>query len=85
MVGRILLVLSIMWLHCSVFILLFNQLIHAYNVLEAQLYEDLLYDYNKIPRPVKNSSEVLLVDVGSSLIRIIDVASLKAIQYKNEF
>jgi hypothetical protein len=54
-------------------------------VLEAQLYEDLLYDYNKIPRPVKNSSEVLLVDVGSSLIRIIDVASLKTIQYKNEF
>ncbi|KAI1729880.1 neurotransmitter-gated ion-channel ligand binding domain-containing protein [Ditylenchus destructor] len=40
---------------------------------EAQLYEDLLYDYNKIPRPVKNSSDVLMVDVGSSLIRLIDV------------
>uniref|UniRef100_A0A914EF43 Neurotransmitter-gated ion-channel ligand-binding domain-containing protein n=1 Tax=Acrobeloides nanus TaxID=290746 RepID=A0A914EF43_9BILA len=41
--------------------------------LEAQLYEDLLYDYNKIPRPVKNSTDVLMVDVGASLIRIIDV------------
>uniref|UniRef100_A0A915CYE9 Uncharacterized protein n=1 Tax=Ditylenchus dipsaci TaxID=166011 RepID=A0A915CYE9_9BILA len=40
---------------------------------EAQLYEDLLYDYNKIPRPVKNSSDVLMVDVGASLIRLIDV------------
>ncbi|KAF8354284.1 acr-12 [Pristionchus pacificus] len=41
--------------------------------LEGQLYEDLLYDYNKIPRPVKNSSDILSVDVGASLIRIIDV------------
>lgn len=40
---------------------------------ESQLYEDLLFDYNKIPRPVKNSSDVLMVDVGASLIRIIDV------------
>ncbi|CEF60228.1 Nicotinic acetylcholine receptor family and Neurotransmitter-gated ion-channel transmembrane domain and Neurotransmitter-gated ion-channel family and Neurotransmitter-gated ion-channel ligand-binding domain and Nicotinic acetylcholine-gated receptor, transmembrane domain-containing protein [Strongyloides ratti] len=40
---------------------------------ESQLYEDLLYDYNKIPRPVKNSSDILLVHVGASLIRIIDV------------
>lgn len=45
--------------------------------LEAQLYEDLLYNYNKIPRPVKNSSDVLLVDVGASLIRIIDVVNFK--------
>ncbi|CAD5214592.1 unnamed protein product [Bursaphelenchus okinawaensis] len=41
--------------------------------LESQLYEDLLFDYIKIPRPVKNSSDVLVVDVGASLIRIIDV------------
>ncbi|KAK6062091.1 hypothetical protein COOONC_00240 [Cooperia oncophora] len=40
---------------------------------EGQLYEDLLFDYNKIPRPVKNSSDILTVDVGASLIRIIDV------------
>ncbi|CAI5454674.1 unnamed protein product [Caenorhabditis angaria] len=41
--------------------------------LESQLYEDLLFDYNKVPRPVKNSSDILTVDVGASLIRIIDV------------
>ncbi|KAE9412740.1 hypothetical protein Angca_005468, partial [Angiostrongylus cantonensis] len=41
--------------------------------LEGQLYEDLLFDYNRIPRPVKNSSDILTVDVGASLIRIIDV------------
>uniref|UniRef100_A0A915PF19 Neurotransmitter-gated ion-channel ligand-binding domain-containing protein n=1 Tax=Setaria digitata TaxID=48799 RepID=A0A915PF19_9BILA len=41
--------------------------------LEAQLYQDLLYDYNKIPRPIKNSTDVLTVDLGASLIRIIDV------------
>lgn len=43
---------------------------------ESQLFEDLLFDYNKIPRPVKNSSDVLMVDVGASLIRIIDVVNL---------
>lgn len=41
--------------------------------LESQLYEDLLFDYIKIPRPVMNSSDVLVIDVGASLIRIIDV------------
>ncbi|VDK46877.1 unnamed protein product [Anisakis simplex] len=41
--------------------------------LESQLYEDLLYYYNKIPRPVKNSTDILTVNVGASLIRIIDV------------
>ncbi|CAI4224881.1 unnamed protein product [Auanema sp. JU1783] len=40
---------------------------------ENQLYEDLLFDYNKIPRPVRNSSDIMTVDVGASLIRIIDV------------
>uniref|UniRef100_A0A914GQE7 Uncharacterized protein n=1 Tax=Globodera rostochiensis TaxID=31243 RepID=A0A914GQE7_GLORO len=40
---------------------------------ESQLYEDLLFTYNKIARPVRNSSDVLLIDVGASLIRIIDV------------
>ncbi|KAL1226707.1 Acetylcholine receptor subunit alpha-like [Trichinella spiralis] len=40
---------------------------------ERQLYEDLLYLYNKVARPVKNASEVLEVKFGASLIRIIDV------------
>ncbi|KAK6760804.1 hypothetical protein RB195_022029 [Necator americanus] len=50
-----------------------RELKHSAKDLEGQLYEDLLFDYNKIPRPVKNSSDILTVDVGASLIRIIDV------------
>lgn len=38
-----------------------------------QLYEDLMYFYNKNVRPVKNTSEPLRVKFGASLIRIIDV------------
>nr|CDQ00564.1 BMA-ACR-12 [Brugia malayi] len=41
--------------------------------LEGQLHQDLLYGYNKIPRPIKNSTDVLTVNLGASLIRIIDV------------
>lgn len=62
-----------MWLQLFIFLLLLFPSTIAHKALEAQLYEDLLYDYNKIPRPVKNSSEVLMVDVAASLIRIIDV------------
>ncbi|KAL3105421.1 hypothetical protein niasHT_025785 [Heterodera trifolii] len=40
---------------------------------EDQLYEDLLYFYNKNVRPVKNSTQILEVKFGASLIRIIDV------------
>uniref|UniRef100_A0A1I7U0W6 Neur_chan_LBD domain-containing protein n=1 Tax=Caenorhabditis tropicalis TaxID=1561998 RepID=A0A1I7U0W6_9PELO len=40
-----------------------------------QMYEDLLYYYNKNVRPVKNASESVKVKFGSSLIRIIDVVS----------
>ncbi|VDO34978.1 unnamed protein product [Onchocerca flexuosa] len=38
--------------------------------LEGQLYQDLLYDYNKIPRPIKKKHRS---NLGASLIRIIDV------------
>ncbi|VDM37977.1 unnamed protein product [Toxocara canis] len=55
---------------CGLFI---NSVFCGSTHLEGQLYEDLLYDYNKIPRPVKNSTDILTVDVGASLIRIIDV------------
>ncbi|KFD67489.1 hypothetical protein M514_11378, partial [Trichuris suis] len=43
------------------------------NSLQMQLFEDLLYDYNKIPRPVRNASELLTIKFGAALIRIIDV------------
>lgn len=70
-----------MWIKFVGFsLLLFNlSNAHQHKSYESQLYEDLLYDYNKIPRPVKNSSEVLMVDVGASLIRIIDVVSYSKI------
>ncbi|CAD5234849.1 unnamed protein product [Bursaphelenchus xylophilus] len=38
-----------------------------------QLYEDLLYFYNRSVRPVRNTTEPLRVKFGASLIRIIDV------------
>uniref|UniRef100_A0A0N5CV19 Neur_chan_LBD domain-containing protein n=1 Tax=Thelazia callipaeda TaxID=103827 RepID=A0A0N5CV19_THECL len=41
-----------------------------------QLYEDLLYFYNKNVRPVRNASSAVQVKFGASLIRIIDVVSL---------
>ncbi|KRY18544.1 Acetylcholine receptor subunit alpha-like 1 [Trichinella patagoniensis] len=40
---------------------------------QMQLFEDLLYNYNKISRPVRNASEILTIKFGASLIRIIDV------------
>ncbi|CAD5234850.1 unnamed protein product [Bursaphelenchus xylophilus] len=40
-----------------------------------QLYEDLLYSYNKSVRPVSNTSQPVMVQFGASLIRIIDVVS----------
>ncbi|ETN82748.1 hypothetical protein NECAME_17641, partial [Necator americanus] len=45
------------------------------NRYAEQLYEDLLYYYNKNVRPVKNASESIKVKFGASLIRIIDVVS----------
>lgn len=42
-----------------------------------QLYEDLMYNYNKNVRPVKNVSQPVVVQFGASLIRIIDVVSGK--------
>ncbi|VDK76646.1 unnamed protein product [Litomosoides sigmodontis] len=51
--------------------------------LESRLYQDLLYDYNKIPRPVKNSTNVLIVNFGASLIRIIDVGEKNEILKAN--
>ncbi|VDN39355.1 unnamed protein product [Gongylonema pulchrum] len=41
-----------------------------------QLYEDLLYFYNKNVRPVRNASSAVQVKFGASLIRIIDVVRI---------
>uniref|UniRef100_W6NV03 Neurotransmitter-gated ion-channel ligand-binding domain containing protein n=1 Tax=Haemonchus contortus TaxID=6289 RepID=W6NV03_HAECO len=50
------------------------------NRYAEQLYEDLLYYYNKNVRPVKNASESIKVKFGASLIRIIDVVEQKIIK-----
>lgn len=44
--------------------------LHSY---ANQLFEDLLYWYQRNVRPVQNASDVITVDFGSSLIRIIDL------------
>uniref|UniRef100_A0A914UJK7 Neurotransmitter-gated ion-channel ligand-binding domain-containing protein n=1 Tax=Plectus sambesii TaxID=2011161 RepID=A0A914UJK7_9BILA len=48
-----------------------------------QLYEDLLYYYNKNVRPVKNASDVLQVKFGASLIRLIDVDEISQVLTTN--
>lgn len=53
------------------------------NRYAEQLYEDLLYYYNKNVRPVKNASESIKVKFGASLIRIIDVVSFSS-KYGNK-
>ncbi len=45
------------------------------NPYASQLYEDLLYYYQKNVRPVGNASDLLTVGFGASLIRIITVVS----------
>ncbi|VDN57470.1 unnamed protein product [Dracunculus medinensis] len=56
-------------------LILFYLAVHCFfqMAVKSQLYEDLLYGYNRVPRPVKNSSDALIVHVGASLIRIIDI------------
>uniref|UniRef100_A0A7E4ZW14 Neur_chan_LBD domain-containing protein n=1 Tax=Panagrellus redivivus TaxID=6233 RepID=A0A7E4ZW14_PANRE len=48
-----------------------------------QLYEDLMYYYNKNVRPVVNTSEALKVKFGASLIRIIDVDEVNQVLTTN--
>ncbi|KAK6763213.1 hypothetical protein RB195_023794 [Necator americanus] len=67
--------------------------IHGFSVLvfyvvesnryAEQLYEDLLYYYNKNVRPVKNASESIKVKFGASLIRIIDVDEVNQVLTTN--
>uniref|UniRef100_A0AC35FRP6 Neurotransmitter-gated ion-channel transmembrane domain-containing protein n=1 Tax=Panagrolaimus sp. PS1159 TaxID=55785 RepID=A0AC35FRP6_9BILA len=48
-----------------------------------QLYEDIMYYYNKNVRPVVNSSQALKVKFGASLIRIIDVDEVNQVLTTN--
>ncbi|MFH4973834.1 hypothetical protein AB6A40_000543 [Gnathostoma spinigerum] len=66
--------MCLFWIALALFVTIGVHLVRCgFSGIEGQLYEDLLYNYNKIPRPVKNSTDVLNVDLGASLIRIIDV------------
>uniref|UniRef100_A0A158R5R8 Neur_chan_LBD domain-containing protein n=1 Tax=Syphacia muris TaxID=451379 RepID=A0A158R5R8_9BILA len=51
--------------------------------IRNQLHEDLLFDYMKVPRPVKNTSDVITVEVGASLIRLLDVDEKNQIMTTN--
>uniref|UniRef100_A0A0N5AHD7 Acetylcholine receptor subunit alpha-type unc-63 n=1 Tax=Syphacia muris TaxID=451379 RepID=A0A0N5AHD7_9BILA len=53
------------------------------NRFAEQLYEDLLYKYDKNVRPVKNSSSPVKVKFGASLIRIIDVDEVNQVLTTN--
>ncbi|KAE9547316.1 hypothetical protein FO519_009471, partial [Halicephalobus sp. NKZ332] len=48
-----------------------------------QLYEDLMYYYNKNVRPVANSTQALKVKFGASLIRLIDVDEVNQVLTTN--
>ncbi|CAI5455681.1 unnamed protein product [Caenorhabditis angaria] len=72
------------------FELLFKIVIYAGLIFVAhpnryadQLYEDLLYYYNKNVRPVKNASESVKVKFGASLIRLIDVDEVNQVLTTN--
>ncbi|CAJ0917339.1 unnamed protein product, partial [Mesorhabditis belari] len=67
-----------------VLLLLFNGFICINcNKYANQLYEDLLYFYNKNVRPVKNATQPVLVKFGAALIRIIDVYLKEALMSLN--
>ncbi|KAJ8272147.1 hypothetical protein COCON_G00110060 [Conger conger] len=40
---------------------------------QRKLYNDLLKNYNRLERPVQNDSAPLLVELGLTLLQIIDV------------
>ncbi|GMT02447.1 hypothetical protein PENTCL1PPCAC_24621, partial [Pristionchus entomophagus] len=53
------------------------------NRFADQLYEDLLYYYNKNVRPVKNATEAVKVKFAASLIRLIDVDEVNQVLTTN--
>ncbi|PAV57647.1 hypothetical protein WR25_23289 [Diploscapter pachys] len=53
------------------------------NKFESQLYEELLFAYNKNVRPVKHANESVKVKFGASLIRIIELDEVNQILTTN--
>lgn len=55
--------------------LLFSPKTHA-NPDAKRLYDDLLSNYNRLIRPVKNNTETVLVKLGLKLSQLIDLVSV---------
>lgn len=45
-------------------------------VYQRKLYRDLMVNYNRLERPVLNDSAPILVELGLTLLQIIDVVSV---------
>lgn len=56
---------------------LFSAVCHG-GVYQRKLYRDLMVNYNRLERPVQNDSAPIVVELGLTLLQIIDVVSLKA-------
>lgn len=54
---------------------LFPAVCHG-GVYQRKLYRDLMVNYNRLERPVQNDSAPIVVELGLTLLQIIDVVSL---------
>lgn len=45
---------------------------------QRKLYHDLMVNYNRLERPVQNDSAPIVVELGLTLLQIIDVVSVCA-------
>ena len=72
-------------LFLSVSILHFSPIFIAHTVLttgchggvhQRKLYRDLMVNYNRLERPVQNDSAPIVVELGLTLLQIIDVVSV---------
>lgn len=68
------------WCHCVVFlllptILLARTVLNSGNPDAKRLYDDLLSNYNKLVRPVVNTTDPLTVRIKLKLSQLIDVVS----------
>lgn len=46
-------------------------------VYQRKLYRDLMVNYNRLERPVQNDSAPIVVELGLTLLQIIDVVSVR--------
>lgn len=58
------------------FIKLFSVVGCLGGVYQRKLYRDLMVNYNRLERPVLNDSAPILVELGLTLLQIIDVVSV---------